>query len=142
MPLHLSELVEWVGAAQFAGVNQAREQVADGGPILGLVEQRVLPVQNRFLQCSFANVIVQRGSRLPLEQREPLPGLEQTPNRQSQTGVRFHFLFRELGPQVFLFCFCQNLQKRLSLLPPSAFSRISQLAAHGFLERLGRCNSQ
>src|ERR1039458_7193863 len=61
MPLQLGQVVEWVGAAQFAGVNQAHEQVADAGPILGLVEQRVLAMQNRFLQCSFANVMPTAG---------------------------------------------------------------------------------
>src|ERR1035437_3526092 len=87
MPLQLGQVVEGVGAAQFAGVDQAHEQVANAGPILGLVKQRVLAVQNRFLQCSFANVVVQRGSRLPQKQREPLPVLEQIPNRHSQTGL-------------------------------------------------------
>src|SRR5271166_1008269 len=97
MPLQLGEVVEGVDAAQFASVNQAHEQVADTSPILGLVEQRVLAVQNRFLQGSFANVVVQRCPRLPQKQRKPLPVLEQIPDRQSQTGVRFHFPFRELS---------------------------------------------
>jgi len=87
----------WVGSAQFAGVNQTHEQVADAIPILGLVEQRVLAVPNRSLRCAFAKIVVQRRSRLPQKQREPLPVLDQIPNRHSQSGVGFHFLFRELG---------------------------------------------
>jgi hypothetical protein len=39
------------------------------GAVLGLIEERVLAVENRFLQCSLAKVIIQWGPRLAQKQR-------------------------------------------------------------------------
>ena len=45
VPLQLGQVVERIGLVQLAGVDQAHEQVADAGPVPGLVEQGVLSVQ-------------------------------------------------------------------------------------------------
>ena len=60
VPLQLGQIVERVGAAQLAGVDQAHEQVADLRPVQGPIEQGVLAVQNRPLQCSFDQIVIQR----------------------------------------------------------------------------------
>ena len=46
MFLQLGEIVEGVDAVQFTRVDQAHEQVADAGAVLGLVEVGVFAVQN------------------------------------------------------------------------------------------------
>jgi len=56
-----------------AGVNQAHEQVPNMGAILGLIKECILAMQNRFLQPSFAKVIIQWRSRLPQKQRQLWP---------------------------------------------------------------------
>jgi hypothetical protein len=40
--------VEGIGIAELAGVDEAHEQVANVGAVLGLIEERVLVVENRF----------------------------------------------------------------------------------------------
>jgi hypothetical protein len=40
-------------------VDQAQEEIPDSGAVLVLVEQRVLAVQNDFLEPPLANVVVQ-----------------------------------------------------------------------------------
>ena len=50
MFLQFREVVEGIDTVQFAGVDEAHEQIAHLGAILGLVEQRVLSMQNRSFQ--------------------------------------------------------------------------------------------
>src|SRR5262249_16827739 len=66
-------VVERVDLVQVAGVDQAHEQVADAGPVLGLVEQGILAVQDGLLQGPLAHIVVQRGTGLTQEQRQLLP---------------------------------------------------------------------
>src|ERR1039458_3479792 len=96
MALQLGEIVERIDVVEFAGVNQAHEQVSHLRPISVLVKQRVLAMQDRFLQCPLHQIIVQRCSRLPQKQREFLPVIEHIRDRLTQTGVRLYFPFREL----------------------------------------------
>ena len=42
MLLQFGPVLEGIGPTKLTGVNQAHEQVADVGAVLGLVEQRVL----------------------------------------------------------------------------------------------------
>jgi hypothetical protein len=58
--LQFRQVVEWIGSAEFAGVNEAHVDVGDVGPVFGLVEHRVLAVQDDLLQGAFADVVVQR----------------------------------------------------------------------------------
>src|SRR6266550_1104280 len=53
-------------------------------------------MQDSLLQPSFSNVIVQRSSRLPQEEREPIPVLEQMADGLAQPGVGLDPLFLEL----------------------------------------------
>lgn len=46
--LHLGEIVEGIGAVQFAGVDQTHKQVAHSSTVLGLIEQAILPTTERF----------------------------------------------------------------------------------------------
>ena len=68
MALQFDQVFERVGAAQLAGMDEAHEQVADLCAIQGAVVESVLAMQNRSLQGSFYDVIVQRRSGLTEEQ--------------------------------------------------------------------------
>ena len=57
MALELGEIVDWVSSVEFAGVDQAHEQIAYLRAIHRLVEERVSPVQDRFLQGPFHQVV-------------------------------------------------------------------------------------
>ena len=56
--LQLGQVIERVGPAQFARVDQAHEQVADVGAVGRLVEQRVLAVQDGLLQGALAQIVM------------------------------------------------------------------------------------
>ena len=90
MPLQLGEIVEGIGAIQFAGMDQAHEQIADVSAVFGFIEQGVLAVKDRPLQTSFADVVVQRCAGLAQKQGQPVPVLEQVGDRLAQTGVRLN----------------------------------------------------
>src|SRR5262245_1239317 len=72
VPLQLGQVVERVGLVQLAGVDQAQEQVADAGPVLRLVNQRMLAVQKDLLQGPLADVVVQQRLGLTQQQRQIL----------------------------------------------------------------------
>ncbi len=57
MPLQFDQIVERVDAVQFTGVDQAHEQIAHMRAFQRLVEQRVLAIQNRFLQATFDQIM-------------------------------------------------------------------------------------
>ena len=67
------------------------------GAFPGFVKQGVLAMQDGFFQCPLDQVIVQWGAGLPKKQGEFFPVFEQVGDRLAQSGVRFHFPFRELG---------------------------------------------
>jgi len=69
-------------------MNQAHEQIADAGPILRLVEQRVLTMQDGSLQGSFTNIVIERR-----------PGLSQDGHRLEQEHLRGVRQQRWHGPQ-------------------------------------------
>lgn len=52
--LQLAEVVKGIDRGQFCGVDEGHVEIAYPGTVLGLVEQCVLAVQDRFLQPSFA----------------------------------------------------------------------------------------
>ena len=62
VPLQLGQIVERVGAAQLAGVDQRHEQIAHLRAVQRPVEQRVLPMQHGTLQSPFADIIVERSA--------------------------------------------------------------------------------
>lgn len=76
MELELGEVVEGVGAVELAGINNAHVEIARVCAVIGLVEERIFPVQDRHLERPFADVIVQGGSRLTKEERQLYPVLE------------------------------------------------------------------
>jgi hypothetical protein len=57
MALQLREVVQRVGSVQLAGVNQTHEQIPDLGAVHRLVEERILAVQDRFLQGALDDVM-------------------------------------------------------------------------------------
>src|SRR3954470_5869849 len=77
----LGQVVERVGTVQLAGVDQAHEQVADGGAVPRLVEQGVLAVQDGLLQGPLAQIVVQRRTGLTQEQRQRTPVPEHVTDR-------------------------------------------------------------
>ncbi len=61
MLLQFGQVVEGIDAVQFAGVDQAHEQVADAGAVLGLVEVGIFAMKDGLLEGLFADVVVQGG---------------------------------------------------------------------------------
>ena len=61
MALQLREVVEGVGSVQLAGVNQTHEQIPNLGAVHRLVEERILTVQNGFLQGTLDDVMPRPG---------------------------------------------------------------------------------
>lgn len=58
MTLELGQVVEGVGVAQLAGMDQAHEQIAHLGAVQSAKEQCIFfAVQNRPLQCPFDDVV-------------------------------------------------------------------------------------
>ena len=60
MFLQLGEVVERIGLGQFAGVDQTHEQIAHFGAVQRAIEQRILAMQHRTFQRTFADVVVER----------------------------------------------------------------------------------
>jgi hypothetical protein len=54
----LGQVVERVDVVQFAGVDQAHEQIPHAGAIFRLVEVGILAMQNRLFQSLFTYIIV------------------------------------------------------------------------------------
>ena len=65
--LELVQVVQRVDSIQFTSVNQAHVDVADEGAFARFVKHGILPMQNRFLQRAFANIVIQRCARLAQE---------------------------------------------------------------------------
>jgi hypothetical protein len=76
VPLQLGQIVERIASVQLAGVDQAHEQVADTGAVQRSVEERVLAVQNCFLQGTLDDVVVERCAWLLEEKRQPRPVIQ------------------------------------------------------------------
>ena len=76
MPLQLGQIVERIGSVQFAGVDQTHEQITDPGAVQRFVEERVLAVQNRFLQGTLDDVVVDRRAWLLKEERQLWPVIQ------------------------------------------------------------------
>ena len=60
MAINLGEVLERIGPAQLAGVDQTHEQVAYVRAAAGLEKQGVLAMQDRTLQYPLADIVVQR----------------------------------------------------------------------------------
>ena len=88
--LQLGQIIERIGPAEFARVNEAHVQVPDLGPFLGQVEQRVLAVENDLLQRSFTDVVVQGSPGLTQKERQLGPVPEQVGDGRAQPGVGLH----------------------------------------------------
>ena|SRR5215469_12282284 len=59
--LHLTEVVERIGRAQLAGVDQAHEQVAHFGAVQRAIEQSVLAMQHGTLEGALAEIMPTAG---------------------------------------------------------------------------------
>ena len=73
MLLQLSEVVERIGAGQFAGMDQTHEQIAGFGAVQRAIEQRILAMQHRTFQRTFANIVIQWCAGFPQKRRQPFP---------------------------------------------------------------------
>ncbi|HEY7309258.1 MAG TPA: hypothetical protein VH643_07885 [Gemmataceae bacterium] len=80
--------------------------------VLGLVEQRILAMQDGFLQGPLAHVIIQRGTRVTQEQRQLLPVPERVADRAAEGRVGLGELLVELPRQPRM----QLLHRRLALV--------------------------
>jgi hypothetical protein len=61
--LQLAEVVEGIGARQFARVDQAHEQVAHFRAVQRAIEQGILAMQHRAFERALAKVVVQGRAR-------------------------------------------------------------------------------
>ena len=57
MPEQLRQVIEWVGLVQFAGVDQAHEQIPGFGAVQGAIEQSILAVQHGAFERAFTDVM-------------------------------------------------------------------------------------
>jgi hypothetical protein len=84
MPEQLCQVLEYsrlcasrqtirVDLVQFAGVDQTHEEIAHPCPVQRLIEERILTMQNSFLQCSCDDVVVERGALLTQEEGQSRP---------------------------------------------------------------------
>ncbi len=113
--MQLGEVIERVDFIQFAGMDNAHEQVAHPGTVESFVEAGVFSVQNRLLQGPFADIIVQRRTGLSQEQRQFLPVPKHISNRLAQSAVGFNlFLFELLSQPDFQF---RHFRAAVSLMP-------------------------
>ena len=88
--IEFGEVIEGIGPAEFAGVNQAHENVAHVGTVAGLVEQGILAVSDCLFQRPFADVVVQGRPGHAQEERQFLPMPQQVRNRPAQRRVGLH----------------------------------------------------
>ena len=96
MPEQLRQVVERIDLIQFAGVDQAHEEVAHARSVHCFVEERILTMQDGFLQHSFGDVVVEWRARLSQEQCQFRPVPEQVRDCLAQPGVRFCLVLRKL----------------------------------------------
>ena len=73
MFLQLSEVIGRIGAGKFTGVDQTHEQIAGFGAMQRAIKQRILAMQHRSFQRTFANIVIQRYAGFPQECRQPFP---------------------------------------------------------------------
>ena len=71
--LQLAEIVESIGASQFAGVDQAHEQVAYLRTVQRAIEQGVFAMQHGALERAFTDVVVQGRTRLAQKGGQSFP---------------------------------------------------------------------
>ena len=55
--------MERIFVGHIAGLNKAHEHVTYIRPVLGFIKQGVFPVNNGFFQCTFTDIVVERGAR-------------------------------------------------------------------------------
>ena len=67
MPLQLRQVLERVGSAQLAGVDQGHEQIAHLSAIQRLIKQGIFAMEHSPLQSLFADVVIQRCARMAQE---------------------------------------------------------------------------
>jgi hypothetical protein len=58
---------------QLTGVNQAHEKIAHSGTVDRFIEERIPAVESRFLQGSFDDIVIQRGSWLQKKKGQLFP---------------------------------------------------------------------
>ena len=71
--LQLSEVVKRIGAGKFTGMDQTHEQIAGFGAVQRAIKQRVLAMQHRPFQRTFAEIVIQGCAGFPQKRRQPFP---------------------------------------------------------------------
>src|ERR1700733_13436553 len=61
MAEQLRHVVERIDFIQFAGMDQAHEEIAHPRPVRRLIEEGILPVKNRLLQCPLNDIMPRAG---------------------------------------------------------------------------------
>ncbi len=102
MALQLVQVVEGIGVAELACVDETHEEIADVRPVQGLVEERTFPVENGLFQSHFAKVVIDRGAGDMEEPGELFPVGSHVGNCLTQAGVGLHLVLRQLFTKPFL----------------------------------------
>ena len=68
MAVEFGQVIEGVGVAKFAGVDQAHEEIADMGTVFGFVKQGVFAVKDCFFGSS-PNLVGENAISLPIASR-------------------------------------------------------------------------
>ena len=87
MPQQFGQIVERIGAVQFASMNEAHKEVSHVRPVQGLIKEPILAVQNGFLQGPFHDVIIEGRAGLPQEKRQLRPVIQQIGDGFAQADV-------------------------------------------------------
>ena len=74
--LKLREVVEGIGAREFARMNQAHVEVADVGAVFCFIHEAVFAMEYRFFEGSFGDIVIKRGAGFSEKQGQRLPALQ------------------------------------------------------------------
>ena len=96
MTLQNRQVVEGIDLGSKACLNQAHQAIAHFGPILGLVEQAVLPVHDGTLDEALSIVVIHGGSGNLEKPGHSLPMVDHVFESVAQRAVGLDFLAFEL----------------------------------------------
>ena len=102
MLLQLSEVVERIRPRELTGDDEAHEEIADVGTVLGLVKETAFSVDDRLLQDTFDSVVVERSAGLTQKQRQPVPSWQGVADGLAETRVGLGLLVLQEGAQPLL----------------------------------------
>jgi hypothetical protein len=96
MPLQFREVVEGISSVQLTGVNQTHEQITGMRSVQRLVEKRIPAIEDRFLQSTLDDVVIDGCPWLRKEERQLRPVFQEIGDGFSQPGIGLDLVLRQL----------------------------------------------